>query len=184
MTPFEPVGETARWRIIYSLLEPLSTGSTLTYEQMGEALNLHPEDDRHSIQMAVRRAARESEQVDKRALEAVPNVGYRIVEPTEHGRLAVRQQQKSSRALKAGRSKVVNVDLNGVDPEVRKAFEVMAQAFSMQLDFNRRMDVRQKRLEDAVDSMAQKHDRSAGEVAALRERLERLERLAKGDQQT
>lgn len=181
--PFETVGETARWRIIYGLLSSMDTGETLTYGQMGEALDLDPAGDRAVIQMAVRRAARESEQRDKRAVEAVPNVGYRIVEPEEHSRLAVRQQQKSSRALKSGRSKVVNVDLHGMAPEVRKAFEVMAQAFCLQIDFNRRMDVRQTRLEEVVAGMAQKHDRSAAEVAALQERLERLERLAAGDQQ-
>ena len=185
MTPFEPAGEQARWRILYGLIQPMPTDATVTYEQMGEALELHPADDRHAIQMAVRRAARESEKVDKRALEAVPNVGYRIVQPEEHARLAARQQQRSSRALKAGHSKVVNVDLNGVDPEVRKAFEVMAHAFAMQMDFNRRMDVRQKRLEQAVDSVTNRQDRSAEDVAALRERLERMEeRLAKGEQQT
>ena len=32
MSPFEPVGETARWRIVYGLLQPLATGATLTYE--------------------------------------------------------------------------------------------------------------------------------------------------------
>jgi hypothetical protein len=183
MSPFEPVGETARWRIVYGLLQPLATGATLTYEQIGEALGLLADDDRHTIQMAVRRAGVESERVDLRALEAVPNVGYRIVEPEEHGRLAQRQQRRSSRALKSGHSKVVNVDLNGVDPEVRKAFQVMAQAFSMQMDFNRRMDVRQKRLETAVASVEERHDRSANEVAELKERLERLENLT-GDKET
>ena len=183
MSPFEPVGETARWRIVYSLLQPLPTGATLTYEAIGEALGLDPDEDRHTIQMAVRRAGVESERVDLRAIEAVRNVGYRIVEPAEHGRLAVYQQRRSSRALKSGRSKVVNVDLTGLDPEVRKAFEVMAQAFGMQMDFNRRMDVRQKRLETAVNSIAESHDRSATEVAELKARLERLENLT-GDTKT
>ena len=183
MAPFEPVGETARWRIIYDLLQPLATGSTLTYETIGEALGLGASGDRHTIQMAARRAGAESERVDKRAIEAIKNVGYRIVEPEEHGRLAVYQQRRSSRALKSGRSKVVNVDLTGLEPEVRKAFEVMAQAFAMQLDFNRRMDVRQKRLETAVNSIEERHDRSASEVAELKARLERLEKLT-GDKET
>lgn len=183
MTPFEPVGETARWRVVYGLLRPLATGATLTYQAIGEALGLHPDDDRHTIQMAVRRASKESEREDLRALEAVPNVGYRIVEPEEHGRLAQGQQRRSSRALVSGHSKVVNVDVTGMDPEVRKAFGVMAQAFSMQMDFNRRMDVRQKRLESAVNSIEERHDRSAGEVAELKERLERLENLT-GDKET
>lgn len=185
MTPFEAKGETARWRILYGLLQPAAVGDVITYEQMADALDLHPVTDRHTIQLAVRRAAIESERVDKRALEASPNVGYRIVEPEEHARLAVRQQQRSSRALKSGQSKVVNVDLRGVDPEVVKAFGVMARAFDMQVTFNRRMDVRQRRLESVVAEVSQRQDRSADEVRALHERLERLEgRRPKEEPQT
>jgi len=184
MSPFESVGETARWRTVYALLQPLPTGSTLEYATIARALGLDPDEDRHTIQMAARRAGVECEQVDKRAIEAIKNVGYRIVEPEEHGRLAVYQQRRSTRALKSGRSKVVNVDLTGLEPEVRKAFEVMAQAFAMQMDFNRRMDVRQKRLETAVNSIEERHDRSASEVAKLKERLERLENLTEGDTKT
>jgi len=54
----------------------------------------------------------------------------------------------------------------------------------MQMDFNRRMDVRQKRLETAVNSIEERHDRSASEVAKLKERLERLENLTEGDTKT
>ncbi|BBC66957.1 hypothetical protein MMRN_38530 [Mycobacterium marinum] len=45
----------------------------------------------------------------------------------------------------------------------------------MQMEFNRRTDVRQKRLEDALDSVREKSSRTEDEVAELRERLERLE---------
>lgn len=175
MVPFVPLGEQARWRTVLDLLRKTATGDVVTYEQIGEALSLDADDERHAIQMAVRRAAREHEEEDKRALEAVPNVGYRIIEAQEHMRLARQQQKKSSRALVAGHSKVVNVDLNELEPQVRNAFQVVAQAFAMQMDFNRRMDVRQRRLQDAVASVAERTDRSEAEIAELRARLERLE---------
>lgn len=175
MSPFQPQGEQARWRIIYERLCRVPTGDTVTYEQLGEALDLDPERDRHPIQMAVRRAAREHEEQDLRALEAVPNVGYRVVEAPEHLRLARQQQRRSHRALVRGHSKVVNVDISGLEPEARKAFEVVARAFAMQMDFNRRFDVRQRRLEDTVNSISERHERSEAEIAELRERLARLE---------
>ena len=175
MSPFEPAGETARWRVIYELLAECDVDEVVTYEQMGEALQLDPVGDRHSIQLAMRRASIELEKVNKRATEAVVNVGYRVVEPEEHLRLAKGQQRRSSKALARGHSKVVNVDLTGVDPEVRKAFQVVASAFAMQMEFNRRTDIRQKKLEDALETVREKSTRTDEEVAELRARLERLE---------
>ena len=176
MSPFEPAGETARWRILYDLLSGRTVGDVLNYEVMAEALDLDPIEDRHTIQLAMRRASKELELENKHAVEAVQNVGYRIVEPEEHLRLARGQQRRSSRALARGHSKVVNVDLSNVDPEVRNAFQVVASAFAMQMEFNRRTDVRQKKLEDALDAVREKSTRTNEEVAELRARLDRLER--------
>lgn len=176
MSPFEPAGETARWRILYDLLSGRTVGDVLNYEVMAEALDLDPIEDRHTIQLAMRRASKELELENKHAVEAVQNVGYRIVEPEEHLRLARGQQRRSSRALARGHSKVVNVDLSNVDPEVRNAFQVVASAFAMQMEFNRRTDVRQKKLEGALDAVREKSTRTDEEVAELRARLDRLER--------
>ncbi len=182
MSPFESIGDRARWRLVYEdILVKKPVGGIVTYDEMGEALDLDPEGDRHAIQMAMRRAARELEQVDKHAVDAVPNKGYRIIEAVEHMQLARRQQRKSHHALQAGHSKVVNVDLTALDPETRQAFEVVARAFAAQMDFNRRIDIRQRRLEGALSTILERHDRSEEEIAALKERLERLER---GDTQT
>lgn len=171
MSPFQPSGETAQWRLVYEVLQDHEVGDVVTYEALSEVLDDAP---RHTVQMAARRAGKEYLEVDKRALEAVQNVGYRIVEAGEHLRLAKNDQRKSSRALQRGHSKVVNVDLSSLDDESRKAFEIVAQAFALQMDFNRRMDVRQKRLEQAVGAIAERHDRTESEIAELRARLDRL----------
>lgn len=179
MSPFTPSGATARWRIIYDLLQPLQVGDVLTYEEMGKALDLHPRTERVTIQLAMRRAARELEEVDKRAVDVVTNKGYRVVEPKEHLVLARRHQQKASRSLNRGQSKVVNVDFNLIDPETRKAFEIIASAFAMQIDFNQRMDIRQKNLEEAVRAVTQQTEQHAErtdtEIEELKARLRRLE---------
>lgn len=175
MVPFTPSGDRARWRVLYDLLTARKIGDLLTYAQMGTALGLHPVKDRTTMQLAMRRAAREFEQTDKRAVDAVPNEGYRIVEPEEHADLAKRHQVKSRRSLQRGQSKVVNVDLSGVEPETRKAIELMAQAFAAQLDFNRRMDVRQRHLEQALETVTDKQERTDEQLTELQERLRRLE---------
>lgn len=175
MSPFAPAGNQARWRALYDLLVTASVDSVVTYDQMGEAVNLHPDDDRHAIQMALRRAAQEFEEADKHALVAIPNVGYRVVEAREHLTLAKDQQRRASRALARGHSKVVNVDATGVNPEVRHALMVVAQALSMQMDMSRRLDVRQSNLERVVQVVTAKQERSDEEVADLKARLARLE---------
>lgn len=175
MAPFQPAGDRARWRAVYDVLVKTATGDTVTYEALGATLDLDPAADRHLIQMAVRRAAREHEVVDSRALDAVPNVGYRIVHVPEHLDLARRHQRKAGKSLERGRSKVDHVDLSGVDADTRKAFELVAQAFALQADFNRRLDIRQKRLERQVQSAMSVQEHTSDELAELRARLERLE---------
>lgn len=173
--PFVPIGVVARWRVIYDLLGHADVGDLVKYAELGAALGLDPNKERHQIQMAVRRAAYESEQQDNRALEAVPNVGYRIVLPEEHLRLAKGQQRRSSRALVRGHSKVVHVDLNGLDAATRAAFDVVARAFNMQLDLTRRLDVNQRRLAESVAAIQDQTARSADQIAELQARLDRLE---------
>lgn len=181
MSPFDPIGDVSRWKLAYEALRPAATNTVVTYDELGEVLGLHPVRDRHAIQMAMRRAGRELEVVDKRAIDAVPNKGYRIVPAPENLDLARRHQKKAGRSLARGHSKAVNVDMSGIeDPEVRKALELTATAFALQMDFNRRFAVRQSQLEKAVheitEAQSQDRERSAEEVAKLRERVERLER--------
>lgn len=177
--PFEPIGEQARWKTVYELLAKAPMNGIITYAELGDALGLHPDDDRGLIQQAVHRASKEHEEKDRRAIDVVPNKGYRIVEPAEQLGLARRHQKKSGRSLARGASKVTNVDLNGLEPQVRAAFEVLGHAFRLQMDFNRRFDVRQNRLEETVreiqDSQSTDRKRTDEEVALLKERLARLE---------
>lgn len=175
MAPFQPKGTKARWRIIYDLLCATEVNGVVTYEQLAEALGMHAETDRHRMQVAMRRAALEHEQVDKRAVDAVENVGYRVVRPPEHLVLARRHQKKSNGSLQRGRSKAVNVDLSGVDEATRQALDTVARAFALQMEFNRRFDVRQQRLEEALSTVNKKAERSQEEIAELRARLDRLE---------
>ncbi len=176
MSPFQPSGSRARWRALYEVLLGCDVEDVVTYEALGEAIDLDPDKERHQIQMALRRAAREYEVVDKRALDVLPNVGYRVVTAPEHLRLADQQQRKAGRALERGHSKVVNVDLNLVDDETRKAFEAVGRAFALQMDFNRRMAYRQGRTEAALREMSDRTERTDVELADLRARLERLEK--------
>ena len=173
-----PLGDLARWRVLYALLRDVAVDETLTYETMADALGLDAAEDRNTLQVAMRRAARELEEKQGRAVDAEPNVGYRVVQVVEHLGLAKRQQKRSLNALRSGQSKVTNVDLSNIAPDVRKAFEVVAMAFALQVDFNRRTDVRQKRLEQSLAAMSRKSVLTDDEIRDVKERLVRLEGLS------
>lgn len=163
---------TPRWRVLYDLFQ---RADTVTYEQAAEALELDATDDRKVIQNAMRRAGEELEHTDKRALRPVPNVGYRVVEPNEHVVLAREYQTKSKGAIERGLSKVVNANLNGMDPAVRSVTLVVTQVLSRQVDMMNRFDLRQQKTEEQMREIIERQDRSEAETAELRERLARLE---------
>ncbi|WP_424462983.1 hypothetical protein [Pseudoclavibacter helvolus] len=173
---FEKVGEKSRRELALDVLRLHSPGDVVAYNELAEALGVDPDDERVVVQAAVRNAAIEFLDVDLHAVEAVQNQGYRIVRADEHVRLAHKLQKRSTRALKRGRKTVQKVDMNGMDPNLRRVVEATGQAFALQIDFNRRMDVRQTNIEKAVVSVAKKQERSDAEIAELQERLARLEK--------
>jgi hypothetical protein len=179
--PFKPLGAQARWRTIYEILLKTPTGKVITWERLGEALALDPVKDRAAIVGAVRRAAKEHEVKDKRAVDTVRGEGYMPVDATGSLVVARKQQVKSGKALVRGHSAAVNVDLNGAAPEVRKALEVLAAGLDAQLEFNRRVAGKQVRMEHDLrairDSQQEDRERTDAESAELKARLERLEEM-------
>jgi DNA phosphorothioation-dependent restriction protein DptG len=155
MSPFEPIGKVARWRVIYDILTTLRVDDVVTYAQLAEQLGLDPdaEHDRRKIQMAMRRAAAEYSTQNRRALTVVTNKGYRVVEAHEHLDLADGQNRKAGRALARGHSYATNVDLNGLDHQTQQAFEAIARGFALQMDFNKRLMDRQNRTDQLLGEL-------------------------------
>jgi hypothetical protein len=176
MAAFQPLGEVARWRVLYEMLRPLAPDSTITYEEMGEALELDSDGDRTTIQLAMRRAALELEQVDNRAVDSVRNIGYRIVLAPEHLTLAERHQRRARSSLVRSNSKVQHVDFNALDQESRKAFEVVGRALSWQIQQMSYLDLRQRDLETAVEAVQGAVTRTKSDVEQHDDRLRELER--------
>lgn len=175
MGNFEPVGDRARWRYVYDLLQLTDENEILTYEQMGKVLQLDPAADRMLIQGALYRAAKELETVNKRAVTVVPGRGYRVVPPKEQLDLANQHQKRSSKALVRGHSKVVNVNLADADPETKRRFAVVAGIFARQMDFNRQIDQKMAEHQELLGAMQSEQKRSAAENEEILARLQRLE---------
>jgi hypothetical protein len=179
MAPFTAVGETARWRVVYRLLCQTPTGELLTFEQMADALELDPRRHRAVIISALRYAASYHEKSDRRAVESVRGVGYRVVLPDEHLKLAHHHGRKSGAQLKLAYGKTVNVDLSLVEPEVRKALETLSRGFLDQMEINRRLLARQDRMEESVLIVSERQTRTEEEYAQMQERLAQIEKLLK-----
>lgn len=171
---FAPGGADGRavWRSLYDLLRHVPVGQTVTYEVLEARIGR----TRAGVQSSMGRAAQELLRVDKHAVVSVRDVGYRVVSAAEHLDIARDRQRRSHRELKRGRDVVTNVDLNGLDAEVRDAFDRVTQAFAIQLDYARRLGVRSDRLEQQLNAIHPKVDRTADEVAALKKRLENMEK--------
>ena len=177
---FEPAGDRARWRIAYDLLAELKVGDTAKYEDLGEALDLDPVEDRPTIQSAVRRAAQSLLRDKQHAIEVEANLGYRVVEPGKQLELAHRHRRKAGRQIKLARGQVDHVDFNGMAADTRRGFEVMAIGLSVVADMVSRIETPTDRLESTIATFAQSKERTDEEVAELRARLDRLEGSRKG----
>lgn len=175
MTPFHSVGERARWKVVYDELTRLDIGDTLTYERMGVLLDLHPRQDRHNIRQALARAAREYLEKDLRALDAVTGVGYRIVEPIEHMRIAKGRGKKAGTQLTIAYKVLTHVDMTGMGVETRSSFENIAMGFAHQIEINRRHDKAIRDLDQAMETVSVKVDRTEEELSEVKDRMRRLE---------
>lgn len=176
MKMFEAIGEKSRKDYALEVLREHSTGDVVPYEVLGERIGSA---ERRVVQAAVRDAGRDFLALDQRAVEAVPNVGYRIVKPDDHVRLAEKARRSSVRRLRRGEALVSSVDYNGMSPESRRLAEGMALGFAHLLEANRRMGARVRGVERAADAVAVKQERTESEVSELRERLARLEAQAR-----
>lgn len=183
---FKPLGDRARWRVLLDLLRDTKTGEVLTYRAAYAALGLPDADttaNRRVVQVAMRDAMDHLLKEDSRAVEAVRNEGYRVVEPSRQVDLARNHQDRARREVEAGRAHVTHIDLNGLSPEGRALAETMHRAFSAQADMMRRLDVRQQNLAAVVAAVERKTDRTAETLETVQRQLAWLtSRLGNGEE--
>jgi hypothetical protein len=163
--PFKPKGELAQWRIVYRLLQEAEQDSTLTYDQLGEALDLDPVTDRHRIQVAVRRASKQLLEVDSRATEVVLEVGYKLVPAERQIPLAGQQVERASRALDRGSALTTHIRMNELDPHEQQIVQTMAVGFAQVAEWarqlNKRVESHDGRLADVEAELKRLRERSA-----------------------
>lgn len=168
MTLFQPVGDRARWELVYDLLSPLDIGDVVTYEALGEALD---ETDRAKMRPALYRAAQRWGDEQRRALRPVRNTGYVVASIDEQEQLVRGQHRKSRRALSRSHRLAHNADRSLMDDEQRKRFDALESTVARQQDMIRRLDTRTSRVEEALSQSVTRQEVTEERLQALERRL-------------
>jgi hypothetical protein len=152
MSPFKPQGEIAQWRIAYDAFKAAAVGDEITYARLGELLDIDAGHSRHRIQAAARRAAKKLLLSDDRAVETVPETGYRIVPAVRQIPMAGQQVERATRALEKGHDLSVHIRLDELSETEREVVRAMAAGFSQVAEWarqiGRRVDDHEGRLSD------------------------------------
>lgn len=126
--PFAPKGEMPEWRMLYeALLEQADFGQVISYAELDAVLGRSFEENRNPLY----RARREMGDRRRRWLEAVPTVGYRVVEAHEHMRLATAHKRRAKTQLRAMVHVADVTDLARLTPEQLASFDSQAKINSM-----------------------------------------------------
>lgn len=166
---FETIGDRPRWALALEVFRKYSVGDVVPYQAIADVLDT---DARQVVQSAARDAGRRLLDEDSRAIEAVPNKGYRIVAADEHVRLAKSQERRSRRALVKGHATVTHVDMNGLSEDYKRLVLATAAGFSRLIDMARSTERNVARIARAQESLELRVDEGLSENA---ERLARLE---------
>jgi hypothetical protein len=150
-------------------------GEVVLYSELQDAIGV---EDHKGVQSAVNSAKYRLALDYLIAVESVPGVGYRIVPSRERVRLARTDQHRAQQALKRGRRTAIYVDVRDLDSKDRELLERTAQSLALQLDFARRMDVRQESIDAALRTVPNgsksKGERTRDEIRRLEARLAAL----------
>lgn len=171
LTPFEPINGVARWRLVLPLFVDCERGTVVTYQQLADAIDVHPDSDRQAIRSAIRRAVPTLQIEHSRTIEAVKGIGYRVVLPAEHTLLARQQQLKSRRSISRAHSHVEHVEWEKLTDNEKALAAATIRVLTWQAAEMARLDLRQKNLSAMVESLTTRvemneteHEKRLGEL--------------------
>lgn len=180
MSPlFTPQGSRAKWEMLYDIFSAKEVKDVVTYAEMGRALGSGH--SRPQVQAIVHQVAPRLLIQEKKAIRAIPNVGYEIVEASQHLDLAKGHEGRASKALGRASTVVLHTDHEGLSEAQRAALIRAGGLLAAQQEAIRRLDIRQKRTDRAVASVAQEQAVQSDEIQRLRERIARLEQQNQED---
>jgi hypothetical protein len=143
--PFEPKGEVAQWRVLYRVFQSTDVGETITYQQLGEVLDVDPRTERHRIQAAARKAGQQLLRKDDRAVEVVPDEGYRVVPAGRQIAMAGGQIERATHSLDKGKDLTTHIRMDELSTQEQQIVQTMAVGFAQVAEWARQIG---RRVED------------------------------------
>jgi hypothetical protein len=132
-----------------------------------DLLALLPDAPEASVRGAFWRAVREMEDEHKRSFTRVRLVGYRMVQATEHERLARDQHKKAKRRMTSALRKAHSADRSLMDAEARRRIDAIEDHLGRQREMIRRIEAQQEKTAARVA-------RTEKDSAALADRIDKL----------
>jgi len=170
--PFEPKGRVSEATLLYEFYSKLSTGDVVTYEQLDEILGRSFLDSRSPHYTAVNRLQKN----DKKSMDVVRNVGYRVVSASEHERLALHHHAKSRRQLRKSVAKAASANRAELSQEERHRIDSLEGTLRNHASMLKRLDERTIRQNEELKRLRRE---TSSDVAHLSDKVERLEELVK-----
>lgn len=169
MTPFEPKGDVAEWRVVYDRLKELRPGDTITTEDLEELLGRPLGQNRSPVY----RATRELETNNSRTIATVRGTGYRIVEPSEHLGLGLSHSSRARRQLRRGLQRSESADRRGLTPTVAARLEAFEATTSRLVEFLGHMSKTVDQQGEEIRDLKKDNQATSARVEAVEEALRR-----------
>lgn len=100
------------WYELFEVLKNRDYDEIITYNKMSDITGFDILEKRYIIEAFKREMLRQK----NKALESIKNVGYRIVKPNEHARLATKEIHKAERRTRKGVELALCVDFDSLTP--------------------------------------------------------------------
>jgi uncharacterized coiled-coil protein SlyX len=152
--PFETKGDRPEWEIVYDRLRRMSIGDLITYEELDELLGR----DFRKARAPYNKAHVVLLENDKRAMDNVVGVGYRVIEPSKQDSLARRQHRSARRRLRSASRFVRQADRTRMSPDDAARMDRIEAALAEQEDMIRRIDRRTETHARAIASLTKDVD--------------------------
>lgn len=190
--PGEPIGSQPRWKILYDGLNNLRDTQLLSYTDMGDLLGLDPEkaNDRSAIYQALRKAIEELRRQTRKVVRIERGHGCRLATAEQVLVVARRHQGRAAREVAVAHDKVSAIDTSGLDSTTARLVEATRIGFARQSEMIRQLDVRQDRLDAALEALGvhqqkidERVDGTQAELRQLKEQIARIEAATQDQQQ-
>lgn len=173
---FESMSDKSRRQTVVDLFETVQPGEVVPYNVLEDVLGL----DRPTTQSVVNQAKTGIQRTHQKSLVAVRNVGYQVIQPGSHLRLAQHHQKKGRKQTRRALMAVENTDYDQLDETQRLRFDVAVSVIKTLVQWEKRADLRfasREKLDEFVSQQDSRNQRTDSEVSELRNRLARVESL-------